>query len=104
VPVRREIRDLKENYPEQWVLYLLGLSSLQWLDQNDPLSYYGLASKYCHPYVAMPTRNVQKSMADLSERGETRQVLAVKLEPVATVLTATLFFSHGTGPILRYSR
>ncbi|KAF2019892.1 tyrosinase [Aaosphaeria arxii CBS 175.79] len=26
VPIRREIRDLKENYPEQWTLYIMGLS------------------------------------------------------------------------------
>ncbi|KAL5113579.1 hypothetical protein ACEQ8H_008527 [Pleosporales sp. CAS-2024a] len=50
VPVRRDIRDLAENYPEQWTLYLLGLSSLQWEDQGDPLSYYGLASIHGRPY------------------------------------------------------
>ncbi|KAH4248442.1 hypothetical protein HBI24_137470 [Parastagonospora nodorum] len=50
VAVRREARDLKANHPEQWSLYLLGLSSLQWLDQSDPLSYYGLASIHGRPY------------------------------------------------------
>ncbi|KAH7379109.1 hypothetical protein DE146DRAFT_761311 [Phaeosphaeria sp. MPI-PUGE-AT-0046c] len=45
VPVRREVRDLRDNYPEQWNLYLLALTDLQWADQSDPLSYYSLASK-----------------------------------------------------------
>ena len=45
VPVRREIRDLKDNFPEQWNLYLLALSSLQWTQQTDPRSYYGLSSE-----------------------------------------------------------
>jgi tyrosinase len=45
--VRREIRDLKENYPDQWNLYLLGLGSLQWTTQSDALSYYSIAST-CH--------------------------------------------------------
>jgi hypothetical protein len=103
--MRREIRDMMNNYPEQWVLYLLGLSSLQWLDQNDPLSYYSLASKYRPPLqVAMPTQNVQVSTVDLLERGETLQVSATRLAPRATVLTVTLFSSHGTDPILHYSK
>jgi tyrosinase len=42
--VRHEVRDLKNNFPDQWNLYLLGLGSLQWVPQSDPLSYYGLAS------------------------------------------------------------
>jgi tyrosinase len=43
--MRREVRDLKDNHPDQWNLYLLGLDALQQADQNDPLSYYGLARK-----------------------------------------------------------
>ncbi|KAH9878874.1 hypothetical protein J1614_002309 [Plenodomus biglobosus] len=50
VYVRREIRDLKTNYPDQWNLYLLALESLQWTDQADPYSYYGLASIHGRPY------------------------------------------------------
>lgn len=46
VPVRREIRDLQNNYPDQWSLYLQGLEALHWSDQNDPLSLYGIASEF----------------------------------------------------------
>lgn len=42
---RREVRDLKDNFPDQWNLYLLGLDSLQKVDQYDPYSYYSLAGK-----------------------------------------------------------
>jgi tyrosinase len=45
VPLRREVRDLENNHPDQWNLYLLGLDALQQTDQNDPLSFYGLARK-----------------------------------------------------------
>jgi len=48
--VRREIRDLKANYPDQWTLYLLALERLQWSDQSNPYSYYGLASIHGRPY------------------------------------------------------
>jgi tyrosinase len=44
--MRREIRDLERDYPEQWNLYLLGLATFQWTPQNDSLSYYNLASKF----------------------------------------------------------
>jgi len=50
VHVRREIRDLKANYPDQWTLYLLALERLQWSDQSNPYSYYGLASIHGRPY------------------------------------------------------
>jgi tyrosinase len=43
--VRREIRDLKQNYPDQWSLYMLALESLMWTSQSDPQSFYGLACK-----------------------------------------------------------
>lgn len=45
VYIRREVRDMKDNFPDHWNLYLLGLDSLQNTDQNDPYSYYGLAGK-----------------------------------------------------------
>ncbi|CAO2656503.1 Nn.00g053060.m01.CDS01 [Neocucurbitaria sp. VM-36] len=48
--VRREVRDMKDNYPDQWNLYLLGLESLLWTNQSDPHSYYGLASVHGRPY------------------------------------------------------
>ncbi|KAH7061712.1 hypothetical protein BKA63DRAFT_573421 [Paraphoma chrysanthemicola] len=50
VPVRHEVRNLKDNHPDQWNLYLLALDRLQWQDQTGPLSYYGLASIHGRPF------------------------------------------------------
>lgn len=48
--MRREIRDLMDNYPDQWSLYMLALDSLHRADQSDPFSFYGLASIHGRPY------------------------------------------------------
>lgn len=45
LPLRREIHDLKDNFPEQWNLYLLGLRSFQTNDQSSPVSYYQIAGR-----------------------------------------------------------
>src|ERR1700710_1575761 len=37
VPVRHEVRDLQNNYPDQWNLYLLGLDRMMNVDQTDEL-------------------------------------------------------------------
>jgi tyrosinase len=59
--VRREIRDLRNDYPDQWNLYLLGLATFQWTSQNDSLSYYGLASKFLCPKVrTIPHVNIDR--------------------------------------------
>ncbi|KAF2133032.1 tyrosinase [Dothidotthia symphoricarpi CBS 119687] len=50
VPVRRDIRDLKDNFPDQWNLYLRGLDSLQRANQNDSLSFYRIAGVHGRPY------------------------------------------------------
>jgi tyrosinase len=43
--MRREVRDLKDNFPDQWNLYLLGMAAFQSTTQTDPFSYYSLAGK-----------------------------------------------------------
>jgi len=45
VHIRREIRDLKNNYPDQWALYILGLREFYNDDQASPLSFYEIAGK-----------------------------------------------------------
>ncbi|KAF2874672.1 hypothetical protein BDV95DRAFT_296302 [Massariosphaeria phaeospora] len=50
VAVRHEVRDLKENFPDQWVLYILGLCSFQQMDQTDVVSYYSIAGIHGAPY------------------------------------------------------
>ncbi|KAF7945069.1 hypothetical protein EAE96_009849 [Botrytis aclada] len=50
VPLRREIRDLQHNFPDQWTLYILGLQAFQQLDQKSDLSWYGIAGIHGRPY------------------------------------------------------
>jgi hypothetical protein len=45
VPIRREIRELQQNDPIQWNLFLLGLRALQTVDENDQLSFYQISGK-----------------------------------------------------------
>jgi tyrosinase len=39
LPLRQEIRTLEQNR-DQWTLYLLGLSMMQFTNQSDPVSWY----------------------------------------------------------------
>ncbi|KAJ8061925.1 hypothetical protein OCU04_009712 [Sclerotinia nivalis] len=50
VPLRREIRDLQRNFPDQWTLYILGLQAFQQLDEKSDLSWYGIAGIHGRPY------------------------------------------------------
>jgi tyrosinase len=43
VYVRQEIRDLKNNHPDQWALYILGLRKFYNSNQSNPLSLYEIA-------------------------------------------------------------
>jgi hypothetical protein len=45
VPLRREIRDLKDNHPDQWNLYILALSAMQMVNQGDDSSFYAVAGE-----------------------------------------------------------
>ncbi|KAE8841312.1 hypothetical protein HRS9122_05438 [Pyrenophora teres f. teres] len=48
--VRREVRDLQANYPDQWALYILALNKLHSANQSDAYSFYGIASIHGRPY------------------------------------------------------
>ncbi|KAK4116618.1 Monophenol monooxygenase [Canariomyces notabilis] len=50
VPVRRELRDLERNYPDQFNLYILGLKNLEGQDQSRLTSYYQIAGIHGMPY------------------------------------------------------
>lgn len=39
---------MQANYPDQWNLYILALDQMHIAAQEDPLSYYGLASETFH--------------------------------------------------------
>ena len=45
LPIRQEIRDLQKN-DNQWTLYLLGLSMMQFTNQSDPTSWYGITGSF----------------------------------------------------------
>lgn len=50
VPVRREIRDLMNNSPDQWNIYLLGLKSFFAMNQSLSTSFYQIAGIHGMPY------------------------------------------------------
>jgi hypothetical protein len=98
--VRREIRDLHDNYPEQWSLYLLGLAALQWSKQSDPLSYYGLASKHSLSSNERGETDQERkaSTADLIEHGAIHRAFRARSGLQATVRTATCSSWAGIAP------
>ncbi|KAB5551230.1 hypothetical protein GE09DRAFT_1223030 [Coniochaeta sp. 2T2.1] len=49
LPLRREIRDL-ENNRDQWTLYLLGLSMMQFTNQTDNISWYKITGIHGVPF------------------------------------------------------
>lgn len=42
IPIRPELRGLQNNF-EQWNLYILAVSWMQWMNQSDPASWYAIA-------------------------------------------------------------
>ncbi|KXX72895.1 Tyrosinase [Madurella mycetomatis] len=50
VPLRRELRDLQWNYPDQFNLLILGLKNLEGQDQSKLTSYYQIAGIHGMPY------------------------------------------------------
>ncbi|KAJ0302498.1 hypothetical protein COL516b_007033 [Colletotrichum fioriniae] len=43
--MRLELRDMVENHPDQWNLFLLGLERFQKVDEKEPLSYFQIAAQ-----------------------------------------------------------
>lgn len=43
--MRLELRDMIKDYPDQWNLYLLALERFQAVPEDQPLSYFQIASK-----------------------------------------------------------
>lgn len=50
VPLRRELRDLQANYPDQFNLLILGLKNYQGKDELALTSYYQVAGIHGLPY------------------------------------------------------
>ena len=40
VPIRREVRELHDSFPDTWNLYMLGLRELQMMNETNPTSFY----------------------------------------------------------------
>ncbi|SPN96684.1 related to Tyrosinase [Cephalotrichum gorgonifer] len=57
LPLRREIRDLEANFPDQFNLYILGLRALQARSKDDPTSYYQIAGIHGMPYKVWNNAN-----------------------------------------------
>lgn len=47
VPVRLEIRELQQD-EDRWSLYILALDMMQYTDQSDPTSWFGITSTLHH--------------------------------------------------------
>jgi hypothetical protein len=69
VHIRREIRDLKNNYPDQWALYILGLREFYNDDQASPLSLYEIAGKLS---LRWEYRNTQLTICQAFMEGHIR--------------------------------
>ncbi|KAG7292775.1 hypothetical protein NEMBOFW57_002817 [Staphylotrichum longicolle] len=50
VPLRRELRDLQRNFPDQYNLLILGLKNLEGQDASTSTSYYQIAGIHGLPY------------------------------------------------------
>ncbi|AEO70659.1 uncharacterized protein THITE_2056637 [Thermothielavioides terrestris NRRL 8126] len=50
VPLRRELRDLQKNHPDEFNLFILGLKSLEGKDEKGLTSYYQIAGIHGMPY------------------------------------------------------
>jgi tyrosinase len=50
VPLRRELRDLQRNFPDQYNLLILGLKNLEGQDASNSTSYYQIAGIHGMPY------------------------------------------------------
>lgn len=51
IPLRIEVRAL-QNHTDAWTLFILALDWMQFEDQTDPLSWYGIAGIHGRPYKA----------------------------------------------------
>lgn len=50
VPLRREVRELQQTFPDQFNLYILGLQNLQGLDESQLTSYYQISGIHGMPF------------------------------------------------------
>ena len=95
--MRREIRDLQQNYPQQWDLFCLGLLAFQSIDESDQLSYYQIAGESSIPFLSTKSEAytpLQAFMVSLIRLGTVLPVSMVSKADIA--LTRPFCSSHGT--------
>ena len=102
VPLRPEIREMQaDRY--KWDLYILSMSMLMDVNQDDPASWYQIAGMFLtlsqlegRQYGHTDTCLFQEFMASLSKRGTALRLLQ-ELISLVTVLTILFCFRCGTG-------
>jgi hypothetical protein len=99
VPLRREIRDLQQNYPQQWDRFCLSLLALQNVNESDQLSYYQIAGERVF-FLFLLTKSeaytaLQACIASLIRLGTVLPVPRGTPE-ADTVLTVPFYSCHGT--------
>jgi hypothetical protein len=104
---RLELRELQQQNPDMWNIYLLGMTRMQQADQSDFLSHFQLAGPYVdglslinHPFADRP---VQAFMAFLKPIGMGCQAIPTR-EDQDTALMLQIFSYRGTDHILRFMR
>jgi len=99
---RYELRDLQNQHPEQFNVFLLGLKRLQAADQNDMLSYFQVAGRW-KPLAETQLSNSYKVFTECPwSTGMVSQENRNRI--LATALTLPTYFFHGTGHTWLYSR
>lgn len=76
VPSRLELRELQK-LPEQWNLYLLALDYLQFMNQSEDTSWYGLTGIHGRPYK--PWNDAQASSEAMANSGYCTHVSGIFL-------------------------
>jgi hypothetical protein len=104
---RLELRELQQQNPDMWNIYLLGMTRMQQVDQSDFLSHFQLAGPYVDilwPFKhRFADRLFQVFMAFLRPIGMGFQAILTR-EDQDTALMLRIFSYHGTDHILRFMR
>jgi len=67
--LRRDIRDLKNNFPDQWNLFILATRAFRQIDASDPLSSYQILGMLGFYYPSCGLTAGEESMEGLTDHG-----------------------------------
>ena len=105
IRVRQEIRQLERDQ-DVWNLYILALSMMQFTDQSEPTSWYGITGlRYHLDFCAFYSDKlyVQEFMGCRTKHGVVWHRLPV-IRTLGIVRTLQSYFQPGIGPILPCTR